>query len=83
MLRIKIMAAWAGMLRHLGSLCALHITSVLPSAFRRRFEPFATGSIPGNIHIISICRFTTNKNYGSPNGNRTRVTGMRIRCPDR
>ena len=30
------------------------------------------------IHIIRICWFPTNTNYGSPNGNRTRVFRMRI-----
>ena len=52
--KIKIMAVPTGMLRHLGSLCALRITGVLPSAFRRRFEPFTTCSIPGDIHTIFI-----------------------------
>ena len=34
-------------------------------------------------HKIFIYHFAANKYFGSPNGNRTRVTGMRIRCPNR
>lgn len=57
---------------------------ILPSGFLQRFEPvphvFNSQKQPDKNKI----RPKPNLIFiGSPNGNRTHVTGMRIRCPNR